>query len=504
MSDFRRALSFERARHDVAYFYRWLGYEWGDHIGEWMDTYTDRKGSHVHRVCIIAPRSHSKSTTLGVKLLHMCLFEKFNGNPLQVWLFSASRDTAIRRLSEIRADLTKHKELSRYLDPKKGGKVELYFTNGAVIRCTSVGSAIRGEHPAVVALDDVLLDAKKELNNEQLRHWLRKVVMPMLDPGSSLFCVGTPMSLNDIYHTEMLDNPQWKTGVWSAIPNWDDHKHEPEKLKALWPSFRPISFLLEQKESMGELEFAQELLCKVIDDESAVYPRHLVRANMDIEQTLESERRDGCRYIVGFDPSQGLGKDYSVLVAVRQESDGMLVVTNIWRRNDFSPDRQADMIGQWCKQFGAPLAAEDVGFQRLFKSLLEAKGIVVDYRESRVSNKGLKQALMNRLRVWFERGKIVFPYGNDATRRIVSEMLDELESHAWKNGDIVDTGKHNDLVMALAHAVDQFSGAEMSVPVVMKSMQKSGWTGGGKPKRVQRGNRRNGSGLGGKVLGRRL
>jgi phenylpyruvate tautomerase PptA (4-oxalocrotonate tautomerase family) len=83
-------------------------------------------------------------------------------------------------------------------------------------------------------------------------------------------------------------------------------------------------------------------------------------------------------------------------------------------------------------------------------------------------------------------------------------MLDELESHAWKNGDIVDTGKHNDLVMALAHAVDQFSGAEMSVPVVMKSMQKSGWNVGGKPKRVQRGNRRNGSGLGGKVLGRRL
>jgi len=498
-NDVRRALAFERARHDVSYFYRWLGYEWGHHIGEWMEMYSDRKGSHVHRVCIIAPRSHSKSTTLGVKLLHMCLFEKFNGNPLQVWLFSASRDTAIRRLAEIRADLTKHKELSRYLDPKKGGKLELYFTNGAVIRCSSVGSAIRGEHPAVIALDDILLDAKKELNNIQLQNWLRKVVMPMLDPGSSLYCVGTPMSLNDIYHTEMLDNAQWKTGTWSAIPNWDEAKHEPETLEALWPEFRPVEFLLEQKESMGELEFAQELLCKVIDDESAVYPRHHTRKNMDLEQTFEAEKRSDCRYVIGFDPSQGLGKDYSVLVVVRQESDGMLVVTNVWRRNDFSPDRQADMIGEWCKRYSAPLAAEDVGFQRLFKSLLEAKGINVDYRQSKVSNKGLKQGLMNRLRVWFEREKIVFPYGDDKTRRMVSDMLEELESHAWKNGDIVDTGKHNDLVMALAHAIDQFSAQENSVPIVMGSMKKAGWTGGKVGPQRSRG-----TSLGGKVVRRRL
>jgi len=478
MSRIKSALAFERARNDVSYFYRWLGYSWGNHIGEWMDIYTDRKEAHVHRVCIIAPRSHSKSTTLGVKLLHMCLFQKFNGKPMDIWLFSASQDTAVRRLAEIRKDLTSHKELARYIDPKKGGKRELWLNNGAVIRCSSVGSAIRGDHPAVVALDDVLLDAKKELNNEQLRHWLRKVVMPMLDPGSFLYCVGTPMAMTDLYHTEMLDNDQWKTGIWSAIPNWDENKHEPEKLEALWPEFRPLDFLLEQKKVTGELEFAQEFLCKVIDDEAAVYPRKFTRANMDLEQVFDKEKRDGCKYVIGFDPSQGLGKDYSVLVAVRQESDGSLAIANIWRRNDFSPDRQADMIGEWCKKYSAPLAAEDVGFQRLFKSLLEAKGIGVEYRESKVSNKGLKQGLLNRLRVWFERGKIQFPYGNDATRRVVNEMLEELESHAWKSGDIVDTGKHNDLVMALAHAIDQFSFKSDVVPFAGRSMAKGAWQGG--------------------------
>lgn len=285
------------------------------------------------------------------------------------------------------------------------------------------------------------------------------------------------MSMNDLYHTEMLDNPQWKSGTWTAFPNWDEAKHEPDKLVALWPEFRPVSFLLEQRDSMGELEFAQELLCRVIDDDSAVYPRGLTRKNMDLELTLETEKRDG-RYIIGFDPSHGLGKDYSVMVVMRQESNGDLVLVNIWRRNDFPPDKQADMIGEWCKRYGAPLAAEDVGFQRLYQAVLETKGIMVDYRPSKVSNKGLKQALLNRLRVWFERGKIVFPYGDDKTRRAVSDLLDELESHAWKEGEIVDTGKHNDLVMAFAHACDQFTGAEKNVPVLMRAGGKGEWAGG--------------------------
>ena len=110
-----------------------VGYTWGDHIGEWMDMYGDRKGSEVHRVCIIAPRDHSKSTTLRVKLLHQCLFEKkANGKPFTCWLISASKDTAIRRLQEIRDDLKLHPQLSRYLDPKKGNKTEIHFTNGYV------------------------------------------------------------------------------------------------------------------------------------------------------------------------------------------------------------------------------------------------------------------------------------------------------------------------------------------------------------------------------------
>jgi hypothetical protein len=93
------------------------------------------------------------------------------------------------------------------------------------------------------------------------------------------------------------------------------------------------------------------------------------------------------------------------------------------------------MLIEWSKRFGAPIAAEDVGFQQLYESILIQKGAVVDYRKSKASNRTLKQGLMNRLRVWFEREMVCFPYGDDETRRQVSILLEELgrSAYCWRN-----------------------------------------------------------------------
>ena len=108
------------------------------------------------------------------------------------------------------------------------------------------------------------------------------------------------------------------------------------------------------------------------------------------------------------------------MVCLRQDSDGYIHLVNIWRRNDFPPDKQAEMMGDWSKRYGTPaFAVESVGFQQLYESLLANKGIIVDYRESKVGNRTLKQGLMNRMRVWLERELIMIPYGDDyPTRRI--------------------------------------------------------------------------------------
>ena len=117
-----------------------------------------------------------------------------------------------------------------------------------------------------------------------------------------------------------------------------------------------------------------------------------------------------------------------------------------------------------------------VRFQRLYQTLLLNKGANVDYRGSSVSNRVLKQALLMRLRSWFEQGKVVIPYGNDHTRKMMNEMLEELETHAWDGGLIVDKGRHNDIVMALAHAVDQIkSKSGNDSPMVGSSASMGKW-----------------------------
>ena len=98
---------------------------------------------------------------------------------------------------------------------------------------------------------------------------------------------------------------------------------------------------------------------------------------------------------------------------------------------------------------------------------------------SKVSNRPLKKGLLTRLRSWFEQGKIIIPYGNDETRKVMNILLQELESHTWKSGVIVDKGKHNDTVMALAHAIDQYKTTQNApLPVASASVNMSNW---GKP-----------------------
>jgi len=487
----------ERAKTDIKYFLEWLGYNWGDHIEDWLKVYEERGGAEVHRVCIIAPRGHSKSTTLRIKLLHLCLFERFRNKPFTAWLFSASKDAAARRLEEVREDLKRHPQLRNMIDERRGNRHELRLTNGSWIKATGIGAAIRGEHPACIALDDILADLG-DLNMKTVTEWFRKVITPMLDPGTSLYCVGTPMSLTDLYHTEMLEKKVWKSGTWSAIPNWDAVRAgDEEDYECLWPEERPLKYLLEQKEVMGELSFTQEFLCKVVDDDSAVFKRAHIRKNLDMEGSLEWEKNHHQRYVIGFDPSQGIGQDYTVMVVLRQDENGELHFCNMWRQNDFLPDKQCLAIGEWLQRYNNPVfACEEVGFQRLYETLLARLKIPVDFRGSKVSNRVLKQALLNRVRVWFEQGKIHFPYKDHETRKVVELVLEELESHVWKDGEITDVGRHNDCVMALAHAIDQFDTSLSTVQVFGGAVEKNAFIGGKKQTRVTR--------KGGKYSGFRL
>jgi hypothetical protein len=63
----KQDLAMERSRRSVRYFYEWLGYTWGEHIEEWMDMYSERKGAEVHRVCLMLMWSITPNLTVHEK-----------------------------------------------------------------------------------------------------------------------------------------------------------------------------------------------------------------------------------------------------------------------------------------------------------------------------------------------------------------------------------------------------------------------------------------------------
>ena len=99
----------------------------------------------------------------------------------------------------------------------------------------------------------------------------------------------------------------------------------------------------------------------------------------------------------------------------------------------------------------------------------------------------MKQGILNRLRVWFDRELIVFPYASADMRKKIGIILDELENHVWKNGEIVDVGKHNDTVMAFAHAIDQFKPKRSDfMPMASRTTSMGGWSKDKKPTKTAR------------------
>ena len=80
-------------------------------------------------------------------------------------------------------------------------------------------------------------------------------------------------------------------------------------------------------------------------------------------------------------------------------------------------------------------------------------------------------------------------------------LFQELETHAWRDGIIVDLGKHNDAAMAFAHAVDQLQIPQGNVAVAMGSLSGGEWIGGDKRNAISR---RGSTGIGGVTRRRRV
>ena len=69
-------------------------------------------------------------------------------------------------------------------------------------------------------------------------------------------------------------------------------------------------------------------------------------------------------------------------------------------------------------------------------------------------------------------------FKDSMNRRVVNVILEELDHHVWKEGLITDVGKHNDTVMAFAHAIDQMTHIDSGrLPMATRKVSGTSWGG---------------------------
>lgn len=279
------------------------------------------------RICIKAPRDHLKTFFFSESYPMRRL--RYNPDD-EIQIFSKTDKLAVRILDRIKKRISRNPYLE-YLGGKGAdfwSKTEIRCSNGATIYAQGFWSAIRGGHPKLIILDDVI-DSQviySDEQNEKAKERLASEILPMAEPETQIIMVGTLQREDDIYGA--VNSGEWLSKTYDAIV-------DEEKKLTLFPEKWNWEKLMKRKEEItslkGEKWFFKEyrnlpmqLLGEIIKKEwirwYEVLPENL-RVYMGVDMSVGKELDRG---------------DFSAFVIFGVAPNGNIYILDIYRdRIDF-------------------------------------------------------------------------------------------------------------------------------------------------------------------------
>ena len=176
MNQLAAQVDFEMGRKDFKYFFEEICGKFDEKFPwiltkfhqEWFDL---SEGNN--KTCIIASRDHGKSVFYRVYLLWKMAY-----NPgTEVLFFSHSQHQSIEHMGKMN-ELIEAIPALQHLKPKRGwAKQKFKFTNKSSISAMSVGKAVRGAHPQIVVLDDIL-SSEAQTQLKHISSWFYTALHP--------------------------------------------------------------------------------------------------------------------------------------------------------------------------------------------------------------------------------------------------------------------------------------------------------------------------------------
>jgi hypothetical protein len=411
----------------------------------------------------IAPRDHSKSITMA-RALPLWL-AKYDDWTKRIVILGPDGSSAVENLDSIK-DMLETKPSLRHLIPRKNTKAypwsrsEIRLSNGKSIKTKAIGSPLRGRHPQLIILDDVLNEKNSwsPEARETMKNIFHKVVVPMKDKGfqdtggkSRIVVIGTPQDPEDLY-VELLENTEYTGGKLPAVLN-------EEKKQVLWPERYSFNDLMSLKAKIGLLAFQQEYMLEPITDQTSLFPPSLFEPLKDRTLSFSTQYRGPLSTYMGVDlsvPGSADGDWTVIAVILLDPTRGEFQLLNYWRDR---PDRmkdQTDKIETWCHLFQIKQGyIEDNLFQKVYsehfkhetKFPLPLSGHTISH-ESKAS---LTTGILG-FRPLFENFKWRFPYKTPEDQQKTDRMIQEFGGFKKKGGRFGNESSHDDIVLALYHA----------------------------------------------------
>ena len=230
--------------------------------------------------------------------------------------------------------------------------------------------------------------------------------------------------------------------------------------KALWPEERPILWLMERKASMGTLDFNKRYRNIAVDPSRMVFREEFIKGGyigktkypgcLD-ENYRIGELEDNWRVYCGFDPAVGVTRNtkfcahLTLAVGSCQEHERCYWVVDL-HRDQMTLPQQVRFILDQHERYNAQKSIVEAnsafaGVMQAVEEEMAERGVrlnIAPHYTTR-TNKPDPDTGVERMAPWFENGAVHIPWGNQASRGRMKQLVDEL---------IMYPGRFTDTVMA--------------------------------------------------------
>jgi len=433
--------------------------------------------SEESRLVLRAPRSHGKTTLLLAYVAWRCWrhgrtgavrIARADAGTFQAILFSATWGQALAHMVRFRDLLLANEALFGDLLPEgapgargqtRWSAAEVRLRNGAMLGIRAYRTSVRGMHPDLLLLDDVLSDANSLTSEQRERtcEFFMGTLMPMsprkivvigtaIHQGDLLSSLGTGMGTGmDRHHTRL----GFRAETYRAL---DEATGE-----TLWPERFPAAELLALRDA-DPLIFSREYQNDPRDDAASLFPYQLTQRAIDAGASLTLGGGHPASIdelvVLGVDPARSAaarGSFTVVMVVAWDPRTGARRVLEIRREKGLEFDAQVELICDLAVRHRVLAGMiEDNGFQQWLLDALhgrpETRGVIFGHRTG--SNKGNLQDGIPRLVLGFKAGSWVIPSGDIASLRMARQFQAELGAFGYQDGRYAGAGEHDDMVIA--------------------------------------------------------